>query len=227
MIEVTIGVEKGDNTYELPIADNSNTIMKMLNRRVYGRNGMILLVEVRSDRIKEALDRIRKDPNIIYSECQRIDKNRATCILVTKNSPLCRAISSTKGFCKSCVLTANSNQDSSQKTPIEWRMVFGEQDSLKGFLAKLGRMGITASIREIGGLENNESLTLQQEQSLQTASERGYYRFPRRTSLRELAELQGISPSTLDEILRRAERKVIVSHIGETNGGSTSGYSDD
>ena len=218
MIEVTVEVEKGKNTFELPIADNSNTMMKMLNRRTHGRTGMILFVEIRSDRIKEALDRIRTDPNIIYSECQRIDKHRATCILITKNSPLCRAISSTRGFCRSCVLTANSNQNSGQKTPIEWRMVFGEQVSLKRFLAKLESMGIKASIKDIGELENNESLTLQQEQSLQTANERGYFRFPRRTSLRELAELQGISPSTLDEILRRAERKVIVSHIGETTG---------
>ncbi len=226
MLEVTIAVGKGDETYGLPIADDSHTTMKMLNHRTFGRRGMILLIELRSDNIKEALQRIRTDPNTVYSESQALDKHRATCILITKNSPLCRAMSSTRGFCKSCVLTANSNQGSNRKGPIEWRMVFGEDDSLKTFLTKLDRMGLTAEVKDIGGLESSNSLTLEQEQSLKTASERGYFKFPRKTSLRKLAEMQGISPSTLDEVLRRAEGKVIDTHMGDING-TTPRESDD
>jgi hypothetical protein len=218
LLEVTIAVERGQDTFGLPIADDSHTTMKMLNHRTFGRKGMILLIEVRSDNIKEALQRIRTDPNTIYSECQTLDKHRATCILVTRNSPLCRAMSTTRGFCKSCVLTANSNQRSNRKGPIEWRMVLGEDDSLKTFLAKLEGMGFAATVRDIGGLENSNSLTLEQEQSLKIASERGYFKFPRKTSLRKLAEMQGISPSTLDEVLRRAEGKVIDTHMGAING---------
>jgi hypothetical protein len=217
MLEVTVAVEKDEDTFGLPVADDSNTIMKMLNRRTFGRRGMILLVEIRSDKLKEALQRICTDPNVVYSEVQTIDKQRATCILITKNSPLCRAMASTKGFCRSCILTANSNQGSKRATPIEWRMVFGEHDSVKQFLARLEKMGIPAKIKDIGEMENNDSLTLEQEMSLMTANERGYFKFPRKTSLRKLAELQGISPSTLDEVLRRAEGKVIESHIGETD----------
>jgi len=105
-------------------------------------------------------------------------------------------------------------------------MVFGEDDSLKTFLTKLDRMGLTAEVKDIGGLESSNSLTLEQEQSLKTASERGYFKFPRKTSLRKLAEMQGISPSTLDEVLRRAEGKVIDTHMGDING-TTPRESDD
>jgi predicted DNA binding protein len=200
--------------------------MKLLNHRTMGRKGMMLMVEVRSDDIKEALQRIRSDQNTIYLECQTLDKHRATCIVVTKNSPLCRAMSSTKGFCKSCVLTASTNQGSKKKMPAEWRLVLGEDDSLKEFLGKLDKLGFKTVVKDIGGLENSNSLTLEQERSLKIASESGYFKFPRQTSLRKLAELQGISPSTLDEVLRRAEGKVIDNHMGVV-GESASRRTDD
>jgi len=220
LLEVTISVEKGNETFGLPVAEASRTTMKLLNHRTMGRRGMMLLVEVRSEDIKEALQKIRADPNTLYLECQTLDKHRATCIVVTRSSPLCRMMSMTRGFCKSCILTAGSNQRSSRKGPLEWRLLLGEDDSLKTFLGKLDSMGFKATVKDIGGLENSNSLTLEQERSLKIASEKGYFKFPRKTSLRKLAEIQGISPSTLDEVLRRAEGKVIDTHMGVITGTS-------
>ncbi len=56
-------------------------------------------------------------------------------------------------------------------------------------------------------------LTEKQEEMLIVAYLMGYYSFPRRISLRELAERLGISVSTLAEHLRRAEAKVVEAFV--------------
>ncbi len=52
-------------------------------------------------------------------------------------------------------------------------------------------------------------LTPRQEQMLIYAFEKGYYSFPRRIGLAELARELGLSVSTLSELIRRAEGKVV------------------
>ena len=41
------------------------------------------------------------------------------------------------------------------------------------------------------------------------AYQRGYYDFPKRIGVRELAEMFDISTATLSEILRRGQKKII------------------
>ncbi len=52
-------------------------------------------------------------------------------------------------------------------------------------------------------------LTPRQEQMLIYAFEKGYYSFPRRIGLAELARELGLSVSTLSELIRKAEGKVV------------------
>lgn len=64
-----------------------------------------------------------------------------------------------------------------------------------------------------------EDLTPRQETAVRTALDSGYYEVPRRVSLTELAETMGLSPSSLSELLRRAERSIIDDHLwGGTTG---------
>ncbi len=60
------------------------------------------------------------------------------------------------------------------------------------------------------------NLTPLQLQALQLAVQHGYYSFPRKISLEELARKIGIPRTTLQSHLRRAERTVIPSLIGKS-----------
>jgi len=62
-------------------------------------------------------------------------------------------------------------------------------------------------------LDHQVALTERQEQVLGTALVQGYFEFPRRISLTGLSELVGVRPSTLSEILRGAERRVLESTV--------------
>jgi len=65
----------------------------------------------------------------------------------------------------------------------------------------------------VGALDHQVALTERQEQVLGTALAQGYFEFPRRISLTGLSELVGVRPSTLSEILRGAERRVLESTV--------------
>lgn len=58
-------------------------------------------------------------------------------------------------------------------------------------------------------IRRSVELTPTQRRVLYIASFNGFYEFPRKVTLTELASLIGIKPSTLSEILRGAERKVM------------------
>nr|WP_244372844.1 helix-turn-helix domain-containing protein [Archaeoglobus fulgidus] len=47
------------------------------------------------------------------------------------------------------------------------------------------------------------------------ALEKGYFDFPKRVKLEQLAEFFGIAPSTLSEILRRGQKKVLEKYFGK------------
>jgi len=74
-------------------------------------------------------------------------------------------------------------------------------------LLELERAGFR--VLEVVELEEYTELTPSQEEILLLAYEEGYYSYPRRTSLRELARKAGLSVSALAERLRKAEAKVI------------------
>ena len=69
-------------------------------------------------------------------------------------------------------------------------------------------------ILDVRGLDEMDyMLTEKQELAIIYAYMSGYYNFPRRVSLKALAERLGLSVSTLAEFLRRAEAKIIDAYV--------------
>ncbi|WP_081423301.1 helix-turn-helix domain-containing protein [Archaeoglobus fulgidus] len=58
-------------------------------------------------------------------------------------------------------------------------------------------------------------MTYREEEILKIALEKGYFDFPKRVKLEQLAEFFGIAPSTLSEILRRGQKKVLEKYFGK------------
>ncbi len=78
----------------------------------------------------------------------------------------------------------------------------------KAFLKKIEDYGFKIiKSSSVDGL--SYMLTPRQEEVLIKAFLKGYYSFPRRACLAEIAESLGISISTLSELIRKAESKVV------------------
>lgn len=175
---------------------------------------MIEYIEIISKSpIGDILDKLANDPNIAHTSFHIFGQFRASGIITTKNSPICRLISCSGGFCKSC-----QQENGTYESRVRCRIVLPDGTALNAFMQKLKEMGIKVQTAEVGDLRENGLLTSREEEAVRLAEDMGYFRFPRKTSLRELSKNMSISVSTLDEILRRAEGKIIKSHIRKPNG---------
>ena len=215
MREITLEASQNVKSWAKSISTEPNVIIRTINCKPYGPRGLFEFVEIISgDSIKRVLNKIRSEPDIIYSDFQIFDKFRASGIVITKNAPVCRLIASIKGVCKNCLLTVGANENK----PVKWKVIFSGNISMNELLSELESKGLKANIREEGEVRRNGLLTFKQEKAIKLASDEGYFKFPRRVGLKKLSEILGMSPSTLDEVLRRAEGKIMKNHVGSPNG---------
>ena len=71
-------------------------------------------------------------------------------------------------------------------------------------------------VEKVTILRTARELTTEQERVLETAFDLGYFDIPKKIKLEDLARRLNISKATLDVVLRRAQRKVVASHVGNS-----------
>jgi len=62
-------------------------------------------------------------------------------------------------------------------------------------------------------IKGRKELTGRQEEIIRIALDKGYFDCPKKTSIRELSRMFGISKSTLSEVLRLGQKKIIKSYF--------------
>ncbi|BFH73761.1 helix-turn-helix domain-containing protein [Sulfurisphaera javensis] len=95
-----------------------------------------------------------------------------------------------------------------------YTLLVPNNSSLKDFLNRLANEGVKVTVLNINEI-NEDQLTERQMEILQLAYKLGYFDDDRKITLSELAEKLGISVPTLDEILRRALKKVVKYYINK------------
>ncbi|HUK80507.1 MAG TPA: helix-turn-helix domain-containing protein [Nitrososphaerales archaeon] len=93
--------------------------------------------------------------------------------------------------------------------------VFLGNDGVPLLLTRLSKEKVAYAVKDIGPVSPDFKLTTRQLGILRSAMDMGFYDFPRRISLTELAGKIGIKPSTLSEILRAAEKSILGSFLSE------------
>ncbi|MBP1901110.1 putative DNA binding protein [Halorubrum trapanicum] len=87
--------------------------------------------------------------------------------------------------------------------------VVGDRDRIEAFGRRLAGDGVTVGVAATGGDDPDRTLTEAQRELVFEAVRSGYYDTPRRCTLTELAEANGIAKSTCSETLHRAEGRVM------------------
>jgi predicted DNA binding protein len=109
-----------------------------------------------------------------------------------------------------CTITSQRvNRDGSVELQLlaRGKEVFRELvDGLRSKAVEVDVLRLSSNIDDVDG----QKITARQEQIILKALELGYYDYPRRIRQKELANACGVSSSTLSELLRRAERNMIV-----------------
>ena len=206
MKEVTLLV-KPPHTWIQKIVSKYPATVRLLDcRSVEGTGGVHELFEISIDtkHIESLLNDLRKDPYVYQVDAIETKKGLVMGSLKTHKCTACRSFATSECF----LVSAKSNPEGL----VEWK-VLSSGSGLKKLLDNLEKGGVKAEIRSITELKDENALTERQEEILQIALEKGYFEYPKKMDIAELAKLLGISKTTLSEILRRGQKKILAEHF--------------
>ncbi len=156
-------------------------------------------IDVDSKLVGSLLADIRRDKDVLDMEASGSSRGRVHGSISTRRCTVCKEIAKSKCFLASVGIDTKEAQ---------WT-VMGSEVATRELLASLESAGIPFQIRLKRKLEDKELLTARQEEVLLMAFLKGYFEFPKKAGLRELAAETGVKTSTLTEIIRRGQRKII------------------
>jgi predicted DNA binding protein len=189
------------------ITSNFPAVIRVLDcRTLQEKQGVQELFEITStpELSEKIVDYLRQDDYVYDVDVVKGKAGRIIGSLKTKKCTACRTFATATCFLESATTKPDGK--------LEWTLL-GSDSMVKSLLKELEQQGVAAEVLKIAQLEEEQELTARQENILQIALEKGYYEFPKRITLRQLAKVLDISPATLTEILRRGQKRVLQEHF--------------
>ena len=161
-------------------------------------------IQVKPNLMEDLIAEMRSDGDLTRLEVIRSKNGHVYGSAASARCTVCKEVAKSR-----CFLTSVSV---SSRVKAQWTLL-GSDESFGDLARALDRRKIPVEIILKKSLEDTDLLTTRQEQILSIAFQRGYFDFPKKRGLKELAQETGIRASTLDEILRRGQRKVLGEYL--------------
>ncbi len=139
--------------------------------------------------------------DIDFVSISRNEGTKVKMIVGTSSCLGCRALAQAEAF----LLSAKIRDDGW----AEWSVVHDNREALDNLITRLEEAGMGTRVVRISDYKDHASLTKDQELVLRTALESGYYDFPKRAGVRELARKLSVSTAYISYTLRAAQKKTI------------------
>jgi predicted DNA binding protein len=206
MMEAIISLKIPKN-WMSEIPEKYPVTIKVIERIPYSEKGVKDLVEIAGpeDVMEDVLKDIKKNPLVSKVETTVTDRGKLIGAVTTSRCDICRTLTDADVF----LISAESRGEGK----VEWTIILSEKDVLKGIFDHLATKGVKADLVKLTKIDDKETLTDRQDKITHVAFERGYFDYPKRISLRELAKMFDVSPSTLSEILRKGQRKIVLDYF--------------
>lgn len=181
--------------------------IRVIDRVPYSEKGVKDLVEIAGpeDVMGEVLEDIRKNPLVSSVETTVTERGKVIGAITTARCEICRILTDSDVF----LISAESKGGGK----VDWTLVLSDKSVLKNIFDHLKSKGVESDLVKLTKIDDKESLTERQDKITHVAFERGYFDYPKRISLRELARMFDVSPSTLSEILRKGQRKIVLDYF--------------
>jgi HTH-type transcriptional regulator, dimethyl sulfoxide reductase transcription regulator len=121
---------------------------------------------------------------------------------------VCHLITGSRCFLESCSLKEDGT--------ITWNLLGPDADCVRRLVGELNDSGRKVTVHSTREQESCNALTFRQKQALLLAFEEGFFDIPQRTTLNDMAPRVKCSKSTLNVMLRRAERKIMAEYIARS-----------
>jgi hypothetical protein len=189
------------------VAATFPAVVRLLDcRSLSDGKGVQELFEITSSsELSEKIVNCLRQDNYVYDiDIVKAERGKIIGSLKTHKCTACRTFAEANCF----LISANSKPNGK----LEWTLL-GSDTMVKSLMRELERENVSGEVVRISKLKDEEDLTARQENLLQIALEKGYFEFPKKVTLRQLAKTLDVSPATLTEILRRAQKRVIQEHF--------------
>jgi len=206
MLEAVISITPPHSWIKRVTAEFPSVIRVLDCRSLPEGEGVQELFEVtsNSDLSDKIVEYLRQDAYVYDVDIVKADRRRVIGSLKTHKCTACKTFADANCF----ITSATSKPDGK----LEWA-VLGSDTMVKSLMQGLEKQQVTGEVLRISKLKGEEELTARQEEILQIALEKGYFEFPKKITLRQLAKVLDVSPATLTEILRRGQKRVLEEHF--------------
>lgn len=147
------------------------------------------------------VDALRHNPDVVDVEAIVPPKGRILASLRVRECRACQALADSE-----CHLT---DATASGSGGLEWHLLAPRRSDVESLVRELQGRGLEPEVAAIRDVRGTAMLTDRQEKVIGLAYKLGYFEFPKRISLTQLARKVGVSKSTLSEILRTGEAKIL------------------
>ena len=205
--QITLQV-KAENELQ-NVAKARGVKLTVVDCKSFNKTGMALLIELRggAEAVRKVTSEIRRTAGVRQVVEGEGEAEACPLLVVIDRPAICRASNDAAIVCLDCPLNA-------EEQPSSWRFIARRTSDFRQILGHLEREGIETRIEDVAPLERKPTLTGRQKEIMATAVASGYFEFPRKISLTGLSQLVGVKPSTLSEILRSAERRIMANALG-------------
>lgn len=210
MIQVTLKLTV-PNQWFTEIAKKYGATINVLrcNVRVGQDDGCSELVEILGieDTQEEFLQELRNHPSIMSVEDAPARKGAVIAAIKTNRCGICAMVHDIDAF----MTFQSTNPDGT----VEWKLIVTNEKVLLNIIKKLKHMGVEVELVSKIHVDVESLLTTRQEKIIEVAYKRGFFDYPKRINIRELARIFEVSISTMSEILRKTEKKIIGQYFKE------------
>jgi predicted DNA binding protein len=208
MMEAIVSMELPDHWITDVVMQYPSVIKVIESKAMKEEVRDLVQIEVENEEdLPKVIEQVRNNPNIFNVDISAIDKGKVLAVFSTNQCITCRLLAGTE-----CFLTRSTTTSDGR---LAWTMLVTQKKALAELIENLKKINAQPKLVRLTEIQDTDELTMRQEQITRMAFERGYFDFPRRIGLRELAKMFNISTSTLSEILRKGQRRIMMRYFTE------------
>ena len=151
------------------------------------------------------VETLRRNPFVHRVEAIVPPKGKILATLLVDNCHACKELAESECFLTDATATEGGG--------LEWRLLAPRRSAVEALVKNLSGRGIAVDLVAIRAVKGSGGLTDRQERVLSLAFQLGYFEFPKKIGLTELAKKLGVSKAALSETLRTGEEKILHSYF--------------
>jgi predicted DNA binding protein len=151
-------------------------------------------------------DSLKDIENVESVQVSEVSEGKIVAVVGLSRCEICRALMES-----GCFFNSARNEDGS----LIWTFIAPQKLYARKLESTMNDLGINFELIKILSLREKAVLTQRQEELLRVAFEGGYFDFPKKMGVRELANQMDSSSASVSETLRKAVRTLVERHLSE------------